>query len=106
MSAGATTKDYVRTWLLLLVLFIISVCGPLLEIKWVTLITAFGIAFVKAYIVAARFMHLKIEKKIILWMLLSMILLMIVYFYGVAPDVMVGKGTNWEKVIDYKAHYY
>ena len=78
----------------------------MLEVKVVTLITAFGIAFVKAYLVAARFMHLNIEKKIVTYMLGAMILLMIIYFYGIAPDVMMEKGETWEKVLDFKPNYY
>ena len=35
---------YVKIWVWLLILFIISCIGPELGIKWVTLITAFGIA--------------------------------------------------------------
>ena len=41
--------NYVRIWAILLVLLIISVLGPMLEIRVVTLFTAFGIAIVKAY---------------------------------------------------------
>ena len=44
-------------------LLVVSVAGPMLEIKIVTLITAFGIAVVKAYLVAKNFMHLNIEQR-------------------------------------------
>ncbi|GIT73411.1 MAG: hypothetical protein Ct9H300mP28_32250 [Pseudomonadota bacterium] len=36
----------------------------MLEIPVITLITAFGIAIVKAFMVAANFMHLKFEKQL------------------------------------------
>ena len=86
---AASTKDYVKTWAWLLVLLVISILGPELGIKSVTLITAFGIAIVKAYIVANKFMHLNIERKYISYMLIAMLLMVILFFYGVAPDVML-----------------
>ena len=99
MGAATSSKDYIKVWGLLLVLLVISICGPMLEIKVVTLITAFGIALVKAYIVAAKFMHLNIEKKYISYMLLTMILFMILFYAGTAPDVMEGSGQNWIKLL-------
>ena len=97
MAKGVTEKDYVKLWGILLVLLVISVCGPMLEIKWVTLITAFGIAAVKAYLVAANFMHLKSEKPIVSIILMTMLLLMAVFFFGTAADVMQDSGVNWHK---------
>ena len=64
----------------------------------ITLITAFGIAIVKAYLVAANFMHLNIEKRYITYLLSTMLMLMLLLFAGVAPDVMEHKGQNWENV--------
>jgi caa(3)-type oxidase subunit IV len=89
---------YVKIWGILLVLLVISICGPLLGIRALTLITAFGIAIVKAIMVAAEFMHLKIEKKYVSYMLITMLLLVGILFFGVAPDVMKGSGQNWIKL--------
>lgn len=98
---------YVKTWALLLVLLIISILGPVLapymefgflQAWMITLITAFGIAIVKAYLVASRFMHLNIEKRYISYMLGTMLVFMLLFFAGVAPDVMKHKGQNWENV--------
>ena len=66
MSEHTTAMHYVKIWALLLVLLVISILGPMLEIKILTLITAFGIAIVKALLVAAYFMHLNIEKRYVL----------------------------------------
>ena len=93
----APTSHYVKIWVLLLFLFVISVCGPMLEIKVVTLITAFGVAIIKAVIVAKQFMHLNIEKKFITYMLISMLILMGVFFFGTAVDVMSSRGSGWQK---------
>ena len=89
---------YVKIWVILLVLLVISFVGPELGIKWVTLITAFGIAIVKCLMVCAYFMHLNIEKKIAWYILGATMLLLLVFFTGIAPDVMKSEGTNWQSL--------
>lgn len=97
MSAHAHDRNYVKIWAILVGLLVISVAGPFLGIRVVTLITAFGIALVKAYLVAKNFMHLDIEKPIIHWLLLAALAIMVLMFAGVAPDVMKDDGRNWKK---------
>lgn len=92
------TQQYVRIWGILVVLLIISVAGPFIGIRWVTLITAFGIALVKAYMVAKHFMHVGLERKWILYLMVTMLALMAVFVAGVSPDVMQHRGRNWENV--------
>jgi caa(3)-type oxidase subunit IV len=94
---GDHSKHYVKIWGILLVLLIVSICGPMIGVRAITLLTAFGIAVVKAVMVAREFMHLKFEKRFISYMLLTMLLLMCVFFFAVAPDVMKATGQNWEK---------
>jgi caa(3)-type oxidase subunit IV len=91
--------NYVKIWAILLVLLIISVLGPEIGIKSVTLVTAFGIAIVKALMVAAYFMHLNIEKRIAWYILFAAVAFLAVCFYGIAPDVMNKEGTNWKRNI-------
>ena len=91
-------KKYVKIWGILLVLLVISFVGPELGILWVTLITAFGIALVKAYMVCAYFMHMKFEKSIVTYILVATLLLLLVMFTGLAPDIMKPSGTNWENL--------
>jgi caa(3)-type oxidase subunit IV len=88
---------YVRIWAILCVLLTISIVGPMIGIRLVTLITAFGIAIVKAYLVTKHFMHLNIEKRWVTWILVAMIAFMVVMFGGVAPDVMKHTGHHWDK---------
>jgi len=95
MSETHEHPNYLKIWFWLLILLVISTLGPMLEIPVVTLITAFGIAIVKSYMVAANFMHLKFEKKIIWLMLIMSICLLGVFFFGVAPDVMNTEGDQW-----------
>ncbi len=87
--------DYVKIWGLLVVLLIVSVIGPELGIQWVTLVTAFGIAVVKAYMVARYFMHVNVTQPIVHYFLITSLAFMAVYFAGVAPDVMKHEGQNW-----------
>jgi caa(3)-type oxidase subunit IV len=89
---------YVRIWGVLLVLFAISVLGPVLEIKWLTLITAFGVAVVKASMVVKYFMHLDVEKRFVHYFLATSLVFMFLFFAAVAPDVMNHKGSNWVNV--------
>ncbi len=98
MSEGSHgPKHYIRIWMILCVLLAVSVAGPMLEIRVITLITAFGIAIVKAYLVAANFMHLNVEKRLAVYMLTTVLVLMFLFFAGTAPDVMKLDGDNWEK---------
>ena len=103
MSDSAEHHDhspgrYIKIWAILLVLLGVSILGPLVGIKWLTLITAFGIALVKAGMVCAYFMHLNIEKKVAWYILTATLLLLLVFFTGVAPDVMKPSGQNWESL--------
>ena len=77
---------------------VLSVAGPFLGIVWVTLITAFGIALVKANLVIQNFMHLRWEKRLVKWVLISSLVLMALFVAGVAPDVMRHEGQNWVNV--------
>ena len=88
--------SYVKIWGVLLVLLVVSVTGPMLGIRVVTLITAFGIALVKAYIVARYFMHVNLEKRWVAYMLVAMVALMALFVGGVSPDVMKHDGQRWE----------
>ena len=89
--------NYVAIWGVLCVLLCVSVLGPMVGIRFLTLITAFGIAIVKAYMVCRYFMHLNIEKKWVVYILGFMLALMLVFFGGVAPDVSTHEGLRWQK---------
>lgn len=95
--------NYVKIWAILTVLLVVSVVGPMVGIRVVTLITAFGIALVKAYLVARNFMHLNVEKPIVHWVLGLALILMVLLYAGVAPDVQKSSGQGWVK--DEGFHY-
>jgi len=90
--------NYKKIYFTLLALLVVSVVGPFFGILWVTLITAFGIALVKANLVIQNFMHLRWEKSIMKWMLATSLVLMFLLFAGVAPDVMKHEGRRWVNV--------
>ena len=119
--AGHSSKDsgffgnhYVRIYALLLVLLVVSIVGPVvggaidhrIEIFGrsvslgitVTLITAFGIAIWKASLVVKHFMHLSIERPIAKIFLAASVLLLALFWGGVAPDVQLHEGRMWENL--------
>jgi caa(3)-type oxidase subunit IV len=89
--------NYIKIWAILLGLLCVSIAGPFLGIKVVTLITAFGVAIVKAYMVAKNFMHLNIERQYVVYLILTMLVFVLLFFAGTSPDVMKWEGDNWVK---------
>jgi caa(3)-type oxidase subunit IV len=90
-------RNYVKIWAILMVLLVVSVVGPMTGIRWVMLVTAFGVAAVKAFIVAKNFMHLDVEKPIIQWSLALAVVFMVLMYAGIAPDVQKSEGQRWKK---------
>ncbi|MDH3205956.1 MAG: c-type cytochrome [Gemmatimonadota bacterium] len=90
--------NYKKIYFTLLGLLVVSVAGPFAGILIVTLITAFGIAIVKANLVIQNFMHLKWEKRLMKWMLTTSLLLMALMFAGTSVDILNHEGRNWVNV--------
>ena len=97
-SAEEAQKHYIKIYWILLALLVVSVLGPLLEIQIVTMITAFGVALVKAYLVIKNFMHIGLEKKWIGYLMVTVLALMAIFIGGVSPDVMKHDGHRWENI--------
>ena len=96
--------NYWRVYWILVALLCVSVAGPMLGIRVITIVTAFGIAAYKAYLVARNFMHVNLEKPFVSYLLLTVIVFMLLFFAGTAPDVMKREGTRWEKPAWVQAH--
>lgn len=96
-AGHAVHRNYVKIWGILVLLLLVSVFGPMIGIRWVTLIAAFGVALVKAYMVAKNFMHLDIEKPIVHWILLVALSLMVLLYGALAPDIQKASGSGWKK---------
>src|SRR5512145_1937051 len=78
--------NYVRIWAILLLLLVVSVAGPMIGLQWVTLITAFGIAVVKAYLVARNFMHINVQPRYVVYILGTTLVFMLLFYAGTAGD--------------------
>lgn len=95
-------KHYWKIYWALLVLFGISVAGPFVGdatgIAAITMITAFGIAVAKAALVVRNFMHLTLEPKFVFYISATAVVLMGLFFFWVAPDVMKHEGHQWVNV--------
>ena len=116
--SGFFGNHYVRIYFLLLVLLAVSILGPVVggtidrqveifghQISLglaLTLVTAFGIAVWKASLVIKHFMHLSIERPIAKIFLAASVLLLALFWGGVAPDVQLHEGRMWEN-LDAKA---
>jgi caa(3)-type oxidase subunit IV len=96
-EAHAHHPNYVKIWAILVVLLIVSVIGSMSHIREVVLVAAFGVALVKAFLVAKNFMHVNIEKRWVPYLLIMCLLFIGILFAGVAPDVMKHSGLNWTK---------
>ena len=110
---------YVRIWVVLVVLLLVSVAGPIVAsfvehrptALAITLSTAFGIAVVKAYMVVKNFMHINFAQRFVPYLVVTMLVLMFLFFAGTSPDVMKAKGRNWEKPswiadnVEYQQHH-
>ncbi len=90
-------SHYIKIYLILLVLLGVSIVGPEIGIQWVTLVTAFGVAVVKAYMVAVNFMHINLTPRYVIYAVTTTLVFMLLFFAGTAPDVMKSSGTNWKK---------
>jgi caa(3)-type oxidase subunit IV len=98
MSEEEPHTNYVKIWAILVVLLAVSVAGPELEIWWLTLVTAFGIALVKAYVVATKFMHIDHAPKFVTYLMVTCLVFMMLFMAGSASDVFKSSGDNWYKI--------
>jgi caa(3)-type oxidase subunit IV len=96
-EAHVQHPNYVKIWAILVALLIVSVLGSMSHIREVVLIAAFGVALVKAYLVAKNFMHINVEKRWVPYLLIMCLFFIAILFAGVAPDVMKQSGLHWTK---------
>ena len=94
-QAHVQHPNYVKIWAILVALLVVSVLGSMTHIRDVVLVAAFGVALVKAYLVAKNFMHVNVEKRWVPYLLIMCLLFIAVLFAGVAPDVMKHSGLRW-----------
>ena len=96
--------DYKKIYYWLVGLFLLSVIGPeITHNKALILVFAFGIAVVKAIMVAGWFMHLATEKRYVWYIFITSLSLLFLFIIATAPDIMKGSGHNWRSTIVVKA---
>lgn len=101
------SAHYFSVFKLLVIFFIISFVGPFIA-DWLTemgvpgkigfaltMLTAFGVAFLKARLVIVHFMHLPQEKPYVSYILQTCLVLLAIFVAGVMVDVMNHEGENW-----------
>ena len=89
---------YKKIYYVLVGLMIVTVIGPEIGIQWLTMITAFGVAVVKAYLVCKNFMHLNVQPRYVVYFLATSLVFMLLFYAGTAGDVQKQVGQNWEKL--------
>ncbi len=87
--------NYVRVWAILVALLVVSVLGSFSHTREIVLIAAFGVAIVKAFLVAKNFMHVTVEKRWVPYLLVLCLVFIVILFAGVSPDVMKHSGLHW-----------
>ena len=94
------TSHYYKIYWALVGAFAISVAGTFTPWFWVTMIVAFGVATVKAYLVIKHFMHLNTEKPFTWYILGTALAFMVLFFAAVSPDVMNHEGSRGAKFLN------
>jgi caa(3)-type oxidase subunit IV len=87
--------NYIKVWAILVALLVVSVLGSFTHLRPVVLFAAFGVAVIKAALVAKNFMHVTVEKRWVPYLLIVCLLFVVILFAGVAPDVMKHSGEHW-----------
>ena len=96
-EAAHGPAHYKKVYFILLGLLVVSFIGPMMGIQWLTLVTAFGIAVVKAWMVMKNFMHITDQPRYIGYIIATCVVFMLLFFAGTAGDVMKHSGDNWHK---------
>lgn len=88
MSSHHEHPNYIMTWFVLVVLLGASLAVASLS-KTLAVILIFGVAILKAVIVAANFMHLRFEP---VWLSAAVVFSLCClgfFWFGVAPDIVI-----------------
>ena len=82
-------SNYFKTYIILLILFGLSLAASFIENSSLMLLTVFGLSTIKAALVVATFMHLKWEAKLI-WLAVGVaVFIILAFFLGVFPDISI-----------------
>ncbi len=85
---GARPPSYVLLWGILVAALFVSVLLGTIQLPVVTVVLIFSIAVVKAYLVAAYYMHLKFEPFFVGVIVATGLVCLYFLFFGLVPDVV------------------
>jgi caa(3)-type oxidase subunit IV len=88
MAGHGAERGYVSIWVVLVLLLLVSVAAGSLGHRLLATGLIFGIAIVKAGLVVAQYMHLRLEPKWVAVMMGGAVFLMLVLFAGLYPDIV------------------
>ena len=86
MVSDSHSRHYLKIWIWLLALVVVSVAAASILPKTQALVLIFAVAIVKALLVARNFMHLKNEKAIIYALVLVPLAFVIILLFALFPD--------------------
>ncbi len=79
--------NYLKVYIMLLVLFGVSLVAGLIGNTTVMLLLVFGTALIKSVLVVGKFMHLRWEPTLV-WVAVGIVLfILLAFFWGVYPDI-------------------
>ena len=95
MAAGGMRPSYVAIWVWLVALLTVSLFANYLPGgRRVALLVIFGMALVKALLVAGNYMHLRWEPKFVTLALVGALACIAIFFLLLLPDMVLRDGWN------------
>ena len=88
MSAEHPKINYVKVWIILSVLFGLSLVATVVSMSKAAIVFVFVTATIKAWLVVSRFMHLSFEITTIKVLVFGCVLALLVMYVGVLPDIV------------------
>lgn len=89
LNAEHARPNYVAVWAWLVLLLIVSLAAVYLPFsQTATISIIFAVAFAKAALVAANYMHLRFEKRLIRAIAIVPVLLFIILTIALLPDIV------------------
>ncbi len=81
-------RKYIIVWGVLLAALGFSLLAGVLGHGALMVALVFGAAFAKAVLVVMQFMHMSLEPRWIKWILIGAAAVVLVFYFGVTPDVV------------------
>ena len=93
-EAQMAPSRYVTIWMVLVAALFVSILVARMQLPVVTVLLIFSVAVMKAWLVVAYYMHLKLEPYWVIAILASSMLCLYVLFVGLTLDIVFQPGTT------------